>query len=167
MNQQTAFVDASQLYGSTSEKADSLRSKHGGKLKTEKINGEKFGIQVQRNGSKFCGGRNNVTYCFDRGTVKIKNINHNNILKYCFIGDVRNNQHFGLILYEETFLRFHNLITDLLIELNNDWIDEILYQEARRFVIALEEIIVYRDYLIFLLGRYIGVTYIYIVYTLN
>lgn len=134
MNQQTAFVDASQLYGSTPQKAASLRSNKGGKLKTEEINGEKFGIQVQRNGSKFCGGRNNVTYCFNRG-------------------DIRNNQHFGLILYEETFLRFHNLITDLLIELNKDWIDEILYQEARRFVIAVEEIIFYRDYLVVLLGK--------------
>lgn len=152
------------MYGPTPQKAASLRSNQGGKLKTEKINGEKFGIQVQRNGSKFCGGRNNVTYCFNRGTVKIKNINHYYILKYYFIGDVRNNQHFGLILYEETFLRFHNLITDLLIELNPDWTDEILYQEARRFVIALEEIIVYRDYLHVLLGRYTGVTFIY---TLN
>ncbi|KAE9538939.1 hypothetical protein AGLY_005521 [Aphis glycines] len=134
LNQQTVFVDASQLYGPTPQKAASLRSHQGGKLKTEEINGEKFGIQVQRNGSKFCGGRNNVNYCFNRG-------------------DVRNNQHFGLILYEETFLRFHNLITDLLIELNPDWTDEILYQEARRFVIAFEEIIVYRDYLPILLGK--------------
>lgn len=73
LNQQTAFVDASQLYGPTPQKAASLRSNQGGKLKTEEIHGEKFGIQVQRNGSKFCGGRNNVTYCFNRGTVKIKN----------------------------------------------------------------------------------------------
>jgi peroxidase len=76
-----------------------------------------------------------------------------------FLGDPRNNQHFGLILYEETFLRFHNIIADLLHEVNPDWTDEILYQEARRIVIALEEIIVYRDYLQILLGRYIGITY--------
>ncbi|XP_050059188.1 peroxidase-like isoform X3 [Aphis gossypii] len=133
-NQQTAFIDASQLYGPTPKKAASLRSFQGGKLKTEEINGQKFGIQVQRNGSKLCGGRNNVNYCFNRG-------------------DVRNNQHFGLILYEETFLRFHNLITDLLIELNPHWIDETLYHEGRRIVIAFEEIIVYRDYLPILLGK--------------
>jgi len=76
-----------------------------------------------------------------------------------FLGDPRNNQHFGLILYEETFLRFHNIIADLLHEVNPDWTDEILYQEARRIVIALEEIIVYRDYLQILLGRYTGITY--------
>ncbi|XP_025198953.1 peroxidase-like [Melanaphis sacchari] len=134
VNQQTAFVDASQLYGPTAAKAASLRSNKFGKLKTQEIDGQEFGVQVARNGSKFCSGRNNVTYCFDRG-------------------DPRNNQHFGLILYEETFLRFHNLVADLLHKLNPDWSDEILYQESRRFIIALEEIIVYRDYLPILLGK--------------
>lgn len=77
-----------------------------------------------------------------------------------FLGDVRRNQHFGLILYDETFSRFHNLITGLLYDKNSDWSDEILYQEARRFMIAVYQIIVYRDYLPLLLGRFIlGVTY--------
>ncbi|XP_060850506.1 peroxidase-like isoform X2 [Rhopalosiphum padi] len=134
VSQQTAFVDASHLYGPTAAKAASLRSNELGKLKTEMIDGQEFGVQVSRNGSTFCTGRSNVTYCFDRG-------------------DPRNNQHFGLILYEETFLRFHNIIADLLHEVNPDWTDEILYQEARRIVIALEEIIVYRDYLQILLGK--------------
>lgn len=61
------------MYGPTAIKADSLRSHELGKLKTEIINGQEFGAQQQRNGSKFCGGRNNVNYCFNRGTVKTKN----------------------------------------------------------------------------------------------
>lgn len=77
-----------------------------------------------------------------------------------FLGDPRNNQHFGLILYEETFLRFHNHIAKLLNEKNPDWTDEILFEEARRFLIAVYQIIIYRDYLPLLLGRFIlGVTY--------
>jgi len=72
-----------------------------------------------------------------------------------FLGDPRKNQHFGLILYEETFLRFHNIIAGLLHNENPDWSDEILYQEARRFIIAVLQIIVYRDYLPVLLGRFL------------
>jgi len=76
------------LYGPTAAKAASLRSNELGKLKTEMIDGQEFGVQVSRNGSTFCTGRSNVTYCFDRGTVTIKkyykNINHYNILICCF-----------------------------------------------------------------------------------
>jgi len=62
------------VYGPTAAKANSLRSHKLGRLKTEMIDGQEFGAQDQRNGSTFCGGRLNVTYCFDRGTVKNKNI---------------------------------------------------------------------------------------------
>lgn len=122
------------------------------------IDGQEYGAQDQRNGSTFCGGRLNVTYCFNRGTVKTKNITNMEIImifKMLFLGDPRNNQHFGLILYEETFLRFHNYIAGLLLKENPDWPDEILYQEARRFTIAVLEIVVYRDYLPVLLGRFL------------
>lgn len=71
VNQQTAFLDASQIYGSTVAKADSLRSHDLGKLKTDMIDGQEFCPQKQRNGS-FCDGRTNVTYCFDGGTAKTK-----------------------------------------------------------------------------------------------
>lgn len=72
-----------------------------------------------------------------------------------FLGDPRNNQHFGLVLYEEAFLRFHNLIAKSLKDVNKKWSDETLYQEARRFVIGVIQIMVYRDYLPILLGRYL------------
>ncbi|XP_022170860.1 peroxidase-like [Myzus persicae] len=132
VNQQTAFLDASQIYGSTVAKADSLRSHDLGKLKTDMIDGQEFCPQKQRNGS-FCDGRTNVTYCFDGG-------------------DPRGNQHFGLILYQVAFVRFHNLIAGLLLAQNPNWSDEILYQEARKFITAVLQILVYRDYLPVLLG---------------
>jgi len=80
VNQQTAFLDLSQVYGPTIEKADSLRSHTLGRLKTETIDGLEFGVQEKRNGSTFCSGRPNVTFCFDRGTVKTKNITNMEII---------------------------------------------------------------------------------------
>lgn len=68
-------------------------------------------------------------------------------------GDPRSNQHFGITLYQIAFLRFHNYVADQLTEVNPTWTDEQLYQEARKFVGAVNQIIIYRDYLPLLLGN--------------
>jgi len=52
------------------------------------------------------------------------------------------------------FTRFHNVIADKLRKINPKWPDVKLYQEARKFVGALNQKIVYADYLPILLGIY-------------
>ncbi|CAI6343920.1 unnamed protein product [Macrosiphum euphorbiae] len=134
MNQATAFIDASQLYGHKQDTAESIRSFDGGKLKTDIINGHEFCPRKKRQGSLICDDRENVNICFEAG-------------------DPRLNQHFGLTAYTTMFTRFHNTVTEKLQEINPKWSDEKLYQEARKFVGALNQIIVYRDYLPILLGK--------------
>jgi len=86
-------------------------------------------------------------------------LNFNNKLnvdyKHFFVGDPRINQHFGITSYSIMFTRFHNDVADMLKQLNPQWSDEMLYQEARKFVGALNQIITYRDYLPILLGIYL------------
>lgn len=68
MNMASSFMDASQLYGHTPEKAASLRTFVGGRLATDQINEQEFCRQVQRNGSFMCDfQRDNVDVCFDAG----------------------------------------------------------------------------------------------------
>lgn len=50
------------------------------------------------------------------------------------------------------FLRFHNMLTDRLRQLNPRLSDEDLYQGVRRFMGAISQIMTYRDILPVLLG---------------
>ncbi|XP_060850509.1 peroxidase-like isoform X1 [Rhopalosiphum padi] len=134
MNQATSFIDSSQLYGHQSDKADSIRTFNGGKLITDIVDENQFCPLRNREGSLLCDGRANVGYCFEAG-------------------DPRINQHFGITSYTIMFTRFHNVVADLLQNINPQWTDEVLYQETRKFIGALNQIITYRDYLPILLGE--------------
>lgn len=74
------------------------------------------------------------------------------IYVHLFTGDPRVNQHLGITVYQTMFVRFHNYLTDLLHSINPFWSDEVLYQEARKILAAINQIITYRDYLPLLLG---------------
>lgn len=73
-----------------------------------------------------------------------------------FIGDDRVNVYPQLAVIHTVWHREHNRIATKLARLNPSWTDEILYQEARRIVIAEIQHITYKEWLPILLGR-IGV----------
>ena len=67
-------------------------------------------------------------------------------------GDERVNEHTALIVIHTLFHREHNRIATELSKINPCWEDEQLYQEARKIMGAIIQIITYKEYLPALYG---------------
>ena len=129
INQLTHYLDASNVYGSTKEVADSLRLFLGGRL---------------RQGEKTDTPKGNLPF----GTVLSQNG-----VPFFVAGDVRANENVALTVMHTIWLREHNRIVAELAEINPCWDDEKLYQEGRKIVGAMIQVITYREFLPLLLGQ--------------
>lgn len=130
MNQATHFLDGSQLYGTTFERTSSLRSFTNGLLEYTMIDGREFLPKSDRPEEE-CP-REEV--CFKSG-------------------DVRVNYQPQLTAMHTLWLREHNRIARELAKINQQWDDEMLFQEARRIVIAEMQHITYSQWLESVLGK--------------
>uniref|UniRef100_A0A8C6WKE0 Uncharacterized protein n=1 Tax=Neogobius melanostomus TaxID=47308 RepID=A0A8C6WKE0_9GOBI len=71
----------------------------------------------------------------------------------CFVGgDVRSNENIALTALHTLMLREHNRLARKLSNLNPHWDGERLYQEARKILGGMSQVITYRDYLGFIVG---------------
>ncbi|KAI8796634.1 peroxidase [Biomphalaria glabrata] len=133
INEVTSWLDASHIYGNSESQALSLRSFKDGKLKVKVIHGHEFLPEADDTEEKKC-------FLMEKGD-------------YCFkAGDIRVNEYPGLTALQTIFMRYHNQICDRLRHIHHEWEDEILYQEARRVVIAVIQRITYDKFISQLLG---------------
>ena len=134
INTVTAFIDASQIYGTDSSRAAWLRTYSGGRLKTRVV-------------------ANSVLLPLNDGTQANDNPVGASATTLVVAGDVRANEQPGLTTLHTVFLREHNAQADRLARLHREWDDERLYQEARRCVAAEMQVITFNEFLPALLGH--------------
>jgi hypothetical protein len=128
LNLITAFIDASNVYGSDSIRADFLRTE-GGKLKT--TSGEQY-LPFNTEGLPNAGGPDP---------------------KYYLAGDVRANEQIALTAMHTLFVREHNRLCDDMALEYPGMTDEEIYQWGRKIVGAQMQIITYNEFLPILLGQ--------------
>ena len=146
VNVLSSYVDAANVYGASCERAVALRALDGtGKLK---VTNSKHGPLLPLN---TMGLPNAVGPRF-----------RNEPLDSFFVaGDVRSNEHNVLTCMHTLFVREHNTICDDLARRPNANLrkaikslgrDEAIFQQARRMVSAIEQVITYEEFLPALLG---------------
>lgn len=127
INQITAFIDGSMIYGSDQVRADTLRTFEGGLLQTSENDLLPFNEQGLPNAGP--GGS-----------------------QLFLAGDVRANENVALTAMHTLWMREHNRIATDLAAADPSLSDEELYQRARETVIAEIQAITYNDFLPMLLG---------------
>ncbi|RLS36303.1 MAG: hypothetical protein DWH81_12810 [Planctomycetota bacterium] len=131
INDISAFLDGSMVYGSDKARADALRTFQGGHLKMD------------------AGGM------LPSNTAGLPNANdtHQTPDKQLFLaGDVRANENIELTSIQTIFVREHNRIADEIAKSNPNLTDEQIYQAARMKVIGEIQAITYNEFLPALLG---------------
>src|SRR6218665_898806 len=73
---------------------------------------------------------------------------------YCFdSGDIRSNEQTQLAVMHTLWMRMHNMLANKLAELNPQWDDETIFQEARRIIGAMVQHITYNEFLPIIIGQ--------------
>lgn len=128
INQITAFLDGSVVYGSDQVRADELRTMTGGKLKTS----EGDLLPFNEDGLPNAGGTSSSLF---------------------LAGDIRANENVALIAMQTLWVREHNRLADDISKRDSNLSDEEIYQQAKAIVRAEMQAITYNEYLPALLGH--------------
>jgi hypothetical protein len=129
INELTAWIDASNVYGSDRERAEALRTLDGsGRLRSSAGNLLPFNTDGLPN----AGGASPELF---------------------LAGDVRANEQLALTVMHTLFMREHNRLADQIAAANPQLSDDEIYERARRMVGAEMQVITYREFLPALLGR--------------
>ncbi|KAL6078004.1 hypothetical protein STEG23_027983 [Scotinomys teguina] len=139
INAVTSFMDASAVYGSEEPLAMRLHNL------TNQLGLLAVNTRFQDNGRALMpfDDLQDDAYLLTNSSAQISSF---------LAGDMRSNEMPELTSVHTLFVREHNRLATQLKSLNPGWSGERLYQEARKIVGAMVQIITYRDYLPLVLG---------------
>ena len=129
INQVTHYIDASMVYGNNAQEVAAVRSFKGGCLKE--------------------GGRSESS----KGNLPFSPFPSPSGVPFFAAGDFRVNSYVPQTIMITLWSRLHNYIVDELSKINPCWDDEKLYQEGRKIVGAILQVITYKEYLPLLFGE--------------
>lgn len=130
VNEITAFIDASNVYGSDEERAEALRASDGtGRLKVS--DGDLLPFN----------------------TDGLPNAPSADAPNFFLAGDFRANEQVALTALHTLFVREHNYWADVISKSNNDLDGDAIYEVARSIVGAEMQVITYQEFLPMLLGE--------------
>lgn len=137
----TSYLDLSNVYGSSQNIGDALRTFSGGLLKTSPGNMLPYASS---------------TYFTPAQLAALNMANDSQMVsadKLFAAGDRRANENLELTVLQTLFLRNHNRIAAKLKAMHGRWSDETIYQRARKINIAQYQNIVYREWIPAVLGE--------------
>ena len=133
IDQITHYLDGSVVYGSTQEAADRLRLFSGGLLEQGGVNGTLKGNLPFHSPTDSAPSPSGVPFFA--------------------AGDDRANENVALTIMHTIWLQQHNHIVTELAKLNPCWDDQRLYQEGRKIVGAMIQIVTYKEFLPLIFGE--------------
>lgn len=129
----TSYLDLSLVYGNSEQQNRPIRAFQGGRMLTENRSGNEWPPQ-DPNATRTCDVQTPQETCY-------------------LAGDGRVNQNPGLTIMHIVLLREHNRLADQLQNINPQWDDETVFQEAKRINNAQFQHISYYEWLPIFLGR--------------
>ncbi|CAD6190102.1 unnamed protein product [Caenorhabditis auriculariae] len=129
LNENTAYIDASMIYGSSPKDLHKFREGRTGLLKLTRFNDQ-------------------IVLPFDQA----KCVNKEKCTASFTAGDIRANLFIGLSSLHILFAREHNRIAQKMMDMNSAWSGDRVFQETRKIVGAVVQNILYKEYLPKLLG---------------
>lgn len=129
-NEITSWLDGSMVYGSDAERNAALREAGTPYLKTSAGNLLPFNVDSLTNANGFI---TDPTSLF-------------------LAGDIRANEQLGLTVMHTLFMREHNRIAGILSDANPTAEVDVIYEQARRLVVAKIQVITYEEWLPSLIG---------------
>ncbi|XP_078397408.1 thyroid peroxidase [Cetorhinus maximus] len=146
INAVTSFIDASTVYGSTPIHEKKLRD-----------HSSKEGLLLTN--PKYKDGSHELLPFVDQAPspcFQEPNVTQNERIECFLAGESRANEVLTLASMHTLWMREHNRLAKALHRINPHWTSETIYQEARKIIGALHQILTMRDYIPKILGSQVS-----------